>query len=312
MVHRKTRKRTPLSSLELYLIFLGLLVVAMLIALAIILHSIAQKNIEQNTEIPVPASQASASESSEKTEVETPKYEKIDFQPVVDSWVGQVGGNKGVMIYDLERDEIVGEYHSDQYFSTASLYKLFVVYVGYTMLESGEWSQDDAAGATGHTIVECLDLAIRESNSECAETIWYKYGWNELDQTINEKYLIDTTTPSQLSSNARDIAKMMKIFFWHREISDADLIARMKDSFLNQPTTNYNWRQGLPSGFSDSVKVYNKVGWDYNPDDKYWNLYHDAAIVEFPDGRHFVVVAMTSHVPFQQIKKLGTMIEEAY
>ena len=79
-----------------------------------------------------------------------------------------------------------------------------------------------------------------------------------------------------------------------------------------QPITTYNWRQGLPSGFS-KANVYNKVGWDYNPDGGYWNIYHDAAIVEFPEtNRHFIVVVMSNKVPFSKITNLGKQIEGYY
>ena len=96
----------------------------------------------------------------------------------------------------------------------------------------------------------------------------------------------------------------------------------MMDSFLNQPVTAYNWRQGLPSGFSDAVKVYNKVGWQYMIDEEdeegnvvkgHWEVYDDAAIIEFTENeRHFIVVVMTSNVDFRQIRRFGTMIEEHY
>ena len=245
-----------------------------------------------------------------KEEVVLP--DKIDFQPVVDSWVNSVGGNKSVLIYDLERNEVVGEYNSKENYSTASLYKLFVVYEGYRRVQSGEWNGDDSAGYTGNTVLECLDLAIRESNSSCAEALWDKIGRKDLENIIENDYGITDSDILDLVSNPQDIMKMMKIYYEHKDITDENLIARMKDSFLNQPETTYNWRQGLPSGFKNST-VYNKVGWDFNPDENVWNLYHDAAIVEIPDkSRHFIVVAMTNDVPYQNISRLGSMIEEQF
>ena len=42
-------------------------------------------------------------------------------------------------------------------------------------------------------------------------------------------------------------------------------------------------------------------------------IYHDAAIIEFPEkDRHFIVVVMTNKVSYQQIRKLGTMIETEF
>lgn len=237
---------------------------------------------------------------------------KIDFQPIVDEWVSSTEGDKGIYIYDLDLGEEVGRYNSNKEFQTASIYKLFVVYEGYKRLESGEWEPDDMAGATGHTISKCLDLAIRESNSECAETIWEKIGIERMQDIINNIFHLKNTELEDLTSTPKDVAEMIKIFYHHEDINSAEYLAQLKDSFLNQPATIHDWRQGLPSGF-ETAKVYNKVGWDYDDRMGRWNIYNDAAIVEFPEqNRHYVVVVMTNNVQHQQIRKLGQMLEEKF
>ena len=214
-----------------------------------------------------------------------------------------------MLIYDLERGEVVGSYNQTAEYNTASLYKLFVVYEGYRRLQSGEWQAGDAAGVTGKTILECLDLAIRESHSPCAETLWGYIGHDTLDEIIADDFGIVDSDISSLTSTPEDIMKIMRIFYEHEEITDEALVAQMKDSFLNQPTTTYNWRQGLPSGFTEA-SVYNKVGWSWNG--KSWDIYHDAAIVEFPElDRRFIVVVMTNQVPYQKIRELGAAIESS-
>ena len=238
-----------------------------------------------------------------------PKIAANGFQSAVENWVGSVDGEKGVVIYDLDNDKLVGSYHGNEKFATASIYKLFVVYEGYKRVQSGEWKADDIAGSTGHTVLECLDLAVRESNSACAETLWGMIGRDNLDSIAQNNFKIKSAKVSDLEATPMEIMQMMKIFYKHKEIKDSDLIARMQDSFLIQPITEYNWRQGLPSGFSDDVKVYNKVGWDWNG--KAWNIYNDAAIVDFTkQNRHLIVVVMTSGVTYQQIRTLATEIEK--
>ncbi len=250
-------------------------------------------------------------ENTELPEVEAKNIKEINFQPVVDEWAESIKGNKSILIYDLEKKEAVGAYDTERSYNTASLYKLFVVYEGYRRLSSGEWMANDIAGTTGYSILECLDLAIRESYSPCAETLWKMIGHDELDQIIREDFKITNSKISNLVSNVRDIAKIMELFYEHPDFNDEVLVERMKDSFLNQPETIYNWRQGLPSGFSNVAKVYNKVGWEW--DGERWNIYHDAAIVEFPeDDRHFIVIVMTNYVSYTEIAKLGTMIEEKF
>ena len=246
-------------------------------------------------------------------DVETEEDTKIiDFQPVIDEWINTVSGNKSVIIYDLDNDRLVGSYNEEENYNIASLYKLFVVYEGYRRLQSGEWNIGEAAGSTGYTILECLDLAIRESYSPCAETLWYKIGQDELDEIIINDYKINNSDISSITSNPNDILSILKLFYSHPDISDEALITRMKDSFLNQPRTTYNWRQGLPSGFS-RANVYNKVGWDYNDEAGYWNVYHDAAIIEFPeDNRHFAVIVMTEYIPYRKISDLGSLIENYF
>ena len=243
---------------------------------------------------------------------EPAKPNKISFQPVIDDWIKSIGGEKSVMVYDLDRDEIGGIYGEQESYATTSLYKLFVVYEGYKLIGTGKWKADDGAGVTSYNIEECLDLSIRESNSICAETLWHMMGEDYLDDVVADEYGLGNTTVSDFTSTAEDVTMMMKKYYSLFKTDDV-LAIRMKDSFLNQPAAEYDWRQGLPSGFSSNVKVYNKVGWDYNEDAGYWNLYHDTAVVEFTDyDRHFVVTVLTSGVPYQSIRKFGTLFEEYF
>ena len=289
MVYRKTSQRTSVKanhqngSLAAALCILLLLIIVL--SCMLIYGFQRQKTTsELREEINVPATNGS-------------DPDKIDFQATIDEWVNSTTGDRSVVIYDLDRDEVAGAYNSSENYNIDSLYKLFVVYEGYKRVQSGEWDQA--------TTLDCLDLAIRESDSVCAETLWDRIGTEELDEAFNLNI-------SDFSLNSEDIAGIMKSFYHLPETLDDSLTTRMKDSFLNQPETTYNWRQGLPSGFSEA-NVYNKVGWDYNTDEGFWNTYHDAAIVEFPaHNRHFVVVAMTSHVSFENIARLGSLIENAF
>lgn len=228
----------------------------------------------------------------------------------INEWAESTNGKKGVIFYDLDNAKMVGEYNADEKFATASLYKLFVVYEGYRKLEQGIWDGETTVGATGYTISECLDLAIRESHSPCAETLWGMIGRDELDAVTQKDFGLNLTVGS-LSATPREIMQMMKIYYYHSDLKNETNVARMKDSFLNQPATTYDWRQGLPSGFSDDVLVYNKVGWNY--DGSRWTIYDDAAILDFTKtNRHFILVVMTSGVGYQQIRKLGSMLESVY
>ena len=237
---------------------------------------------------------------------------KMDFQDTVDNWVNSVGGKKGVIIYDLMRGEVAGEYDADEKFATASLYKLFVVYAGYMKVVNGEWGMDDVVNGTAYNVGQCLDLAIRESHSECAEALWGMIGRDALDKIVQDEWDLPNVEVGSLMATPREIMQIM-LKFYQREDFTENIALKMLDSFLNQPITTYNWRQGLPSGFSDTVNVYNKVGWEYSPDVHGWLIYDDAAVVDFPDAdRTFVIVVMTNGVDFNDVARFAGDFERRF
>lgn len=303
MVSRTIKRSKAINRLLTSILLVLIILIALSVSLLFIIRSVSEfgEDAESSNEV---------STTGNKTSKSSPA--KIDFQPVVDDWANSTSGNKSIAIFDLDRNELLASYNNDKHFDTASLYKLFVVYEGYRRVQFGEWDGGELIGQTDKTILQCLDLAIRESNSTCAEAIWDMIGRKELDRIVRDEFKIKHTDVSDLSSNVNDITLMMKILYRHKQITDDKLVEQLKDSFLNQPTTEYDWRQGLPSGF-EKANVYNKVGWDYNSEEKNWILYHDASIVEFPDdNRHFIVVVMTSHIAPNKIAELGRSIEAKY
>ena len=146
------------------------------------------------------------------------EIKKIDLQPTVDEWAASVGGTRSVLIYDLDTDQTIASYNPDQKYNTASLYKLFVVYEGYRRIENGSWNAGDIV-TSGKTRLKCLDLAIRESHSPCAEALWAQIGHAELDNIIKNDFGIQNSNISYLTSNASDILKMMQLYYSHPDIS---------------------------------------------------------------------------------------------
>lgn len=313
MVLAKARKRKAIGSKSIWFKLLGYFCFVVMVAAIVAFSLLKAKNaglFDSDEEVEVTSESVDVVETKPEEQPVAVIPDSINFQPVIDEWAGETGGTKSVIIYDLDRGEMAGSYNPDTSYLTASIYKLFVVYEGYRRVQSGEWQGDALAGSTGYDVKKCLDLSIRESYSPCAETLWSMIGHSELDKIVKDNLGLANTTVSSLVSNPRDVMAIMKLFYKHKAITDDDLVALMKDSFLNQPTTDYNWRQGLPSGFKQA-NVYNKVGWEYNGSS--WNIYHDAAIVEFPEqDRHFIVVVMSNQLPFEKIRDLGSRIETTF
>ena len=81
---------------------------------------------------------------------------KIDLNPIITNWLGTFSRDvkKSVMVYDLDKDEVVGNFEENTEFETASVYKLFVAYEGYKRVDNGQWSSSDESFG-GMTTLEC-------------------------------------------------------------------------------------------------------------------------------------------------------------
>lgn len=253
---------------------------------------------------------------SDKDKIE----DELSLQSVINSWYSSVSRetDKGVLVYDLDNDKIVGSVDEDKSFETASIYKIFVAYEGYRNLDIGIWNEEDESYGDMR-VGECLDKTIRESHSGCAENILAKMGGEtQLDAILRSRYDLKNTSVERLETTASDVARFLQIIYRHREISN-DSYSKMADSMLNQPPTEMDicdegrcdWRMGLPAGFSADAKVYNKVGWNW--DGSHWESWNDAAIVEFPKyDRHFAIAFLSrGFSSVDEVRELGGLLEKS-
>lgn len=244
--------------------------------------------------------------------------EFINLQPVVDEWLTSYNhGKVSVMIYDLDHNQIAASYNADAVMLPASVYKLFYAYDAYREIDAGNDDPNELF-LGDKTLGECLDLMMRVSHNPCAEAM--------LDDPVRSarvaKLITDhglTNTKSDaLMTSARDVTELLKLYYAHEGWSDESW-AKWQDSTLNQPPAEAgDFRQGLPSGFS-TAKVYNKVGWSAIGGG--WDIYNDAAIVEFPlttaedgtktKGHNYIVVLLTRQTSHLANVGLGEMIEAA-
>lgn len=304
--------------------FLGLAPVAITFAFTLLVNNSLVTTIIQNKT----DSSGMVSESPTSPEIppeNSPTDTKpafINLQPTVNQWASSVKARIGLMIYDLDNSQIAAELNANQVFSTASIYKIFFAYIGYQDIDSGHIDPNQPFTITNdyradaYTFSECLDLIIRESYNGCADPIRNTQRLYRRVEALIDELGLTNTTNGGLSSTPADITDFLKFLYYHHDLS-AESWASFQDSLLNQPPTKvsgegiYDWRQGLPAGFSESVTVYDKVGWSWI--DNYWAVYNDAAIVEFPDlDRHYIIVLFTNNLhedPPISIQKLSAELE---
>ncbi len=225
-----------------------------------------------------------------------PNFPFIDLQPTVDSWAARQNGRASVVVYDLANGKTAGSIGPERKYFTASIYKLYVAYVGYQKVADGTYKMDDLY-LSGYSRGECLDAMIRDSYSPCGEKMWNELGKENITGKLRDYGLKDTSLVA-LQTSARDAAIVLQRLYEKKELTSLHtnlFLASLKD----QPA---QYRRGLPSGFSKST-VYNKVGWNGQIN------WHDAAIVTLPNKRSYVITVFMERVGLAQVKALGQAIE---
>jgi beta-lactamase class A len=220
----------------------------------------------------------------------------IDLQPTVDGWADKQSGRASVVVYDLANNKTVASLDPDRQYFTASLYKLYVAYVGYQKIDDGTYSADEPYLGS-YTRAGCLDKMIRESYSPCGEKWWNELGKEAVTAKMRD-YGLKNTSLTGLYTSASDAVAILRLLYKGTDLTKASRAAYL-DSMKDQPAL---YRRGLPSGFSKST-VYDKVGWNGQVE------WHDAAIVTLPGGRSYVISVLTQNVGSSQIAALGRAIE---
>jgi beta-lactamase class A len=233
---------------------------------------------------------------SRASQSEQQSFPVIDLQPTVDTWAGRQNGEASILIYDLANGRTVASLNPDRQYFTASIYKLYVAYVGYQKIADGTYGANEQY-LSGYTRAKCLDAMIRDSYSPCGEKMWSELGKESLTAKL-KTYGLTNTSMTGLYTSAKDAAVVLQRLYERRDLTDSHREAFLV-SLKDQPAT---YRRGLPSGFSQST-VYNKVGWNGQVD------WHDTAIITSPNGRSYVISVFTERVGSAQIAALGREIE---
>lgn len=223
------------------------------------------------------------------------EFDKAKLEAAVDGWVSIHNGTYGVTLMD-KQGRVLASAGADQSFFAASIYKLYVAYVGYQKIDDKTYSLAEPY-LGGYSRGKCLDMMIRESHSPCAEKMWAELGKEKLTEQL-KSYGIKNTNMVGLTTTAHDAAVILARIERGEGLSSASRNAYL-DSLLGQI-----YRSALPAGLTNA-QVYNKVGFNGVVE------YHDTAIVRLADGRSLIVSVLTRNVGTKNIAGLAQAIQAA-
>lgn len=239
-------------------------------------------------------------QKTETAPAATPAPEEVPYantqQPFTDqlqAWLKKRSGQYGVFVGGVD-GSVYAEASADKPFSSESIYKLYVAYLGYQELAKPGVNPSEIYSA-GRTRLECLDLMIRTSDSPCAEKMLSQLGKASVNARL-KAYGLTATSVSSFKTTARDAAKVLELV--HRGV---DITPTAREQLLVS-LKDQKYRNGLPKGMKTSI-VQNKVGFRDNV------IYNDVGLVTLSDGRVVIVSALSENAGIRNIALLGAEIQ---
>ena len=112
-----------------------------------------------------------------------------------------------------------------------------------------------------------------------------------------DKQAVDQFTPARNSLTTNATARLLVEMATHQWISRAhcaEMLALMERDFADPESTDYQGREFIGAGLPPTAKLWSKAG-DMS------TARHDAALVELPDGKRFVLVIFTTRPDSKEI-----------
>lgn len=237
-----------------------------------------------------------ASAGGQQQAEEKQKPALLNLQPTVDAWVAGQKGEYGIVVYDPDNNAVIAIHNPGTQFFTASIYKLYAVYLALEDIEAGKHALDEPY-KFGKTRQQCLRDAIHSSDSPCAEALLNEIGQAEVTARLKAYQLTDTSFPAFLTT-AQDAMTILQ-----RLHSRMDLEENSANLMYEAMKTQI-YRDGLAKGMSQAV-VATKVGFSETPH------YHETGVITLPNGREYLVSFFSKGVGPSVLADFGATILEA-
>ena len=170
-----------------------LITVLGIILLAVIVSqgAVALQTAQPDTALAKTTVTESAAESQEKAA--KIQQESAQLQELLAEYERQYPGQISLSVFDLENgaSAAVG---ADDPMVAASLYKLYVAFGIYQLIDKGTITPETYVSAAGTTVQSCLEAMLTVSDNPCGEALGGLVGWQELDKALASLGLNSTTT----------------------------------------------------------------------------------------------------------------------
>lgn len=208
--------------------------------------------------------------------VASSQQETLALQTQLNQFVAGQGAKFSIVVKDLKTGAVASS-QSDQKFTSASLYKLFVAQGILEKVDRGELSLSRQT-KNGLTVESCLKLMITVSDNSCGVALGAMLGWQNYDAALNQQgYSSTTLARTNLQTSASDVA----LFF--SRLYEGSLLSPASNQLLLGLLKSQKVNDRLPTGLPAGTQIAHKTG-DLN------GLRHDAGVVFGPKTDYLIVV----------------------
>jgi len=230
---------------------------------------------------------------SEEPKSEPKVIDGSEIKATLDAWAHKYSGKASVTILDTQTGQLLASSNADKQFFTASIYKLFVAYLGSQDIDSGAHKGSESF-IGGYTRQECIVRMIQFSDSPCAETLLNEMGKGQANDRLGSLGLSGTSLVG-FHTTSQDAALVTRL------VAIGQGLSATSAKYLQDAMNAQMYRDALPKGFAHA-KVADKVGF-------YETGYHDSANVTPRNNHTFTVSVLSENMGSRQIAELARSLE---
>lgn len=224
------------------------------------------------------------------------KTEKI--KAVVEKYSQKVDGEVSVFYQNLNNNESFSRNGQKDYYM-ASLYKIIITLYVLEREKGGELSLIEKVGSPSATLDVALTKIITESNNEYALALATKYGWDEIEKYIEDRFDIDFSFKDELTTNVTTMGNLFQI------ISEAVTLSDTESKYLLQLLNHQTRLTKLPKYLPKNIYSHNKTG-------EFEQYSHDAGLFYTPKANYILIFMSKSKKPEATNEQMALMSRDIY
>lgn len=206
------------------------------------------------------------------------------------------GADYAVSVTDLKTGTPLVSISTDEQFTAASTYKLYVAYSMISAVESGRATWNSSLNGT--TLSACFSTMIVDSDNDCPVAWLERYGFDSVNEEVQAAGFTGTNIEdSNMLTTASDLTDYLTRLYGGTLYSDGS-----RQRLLECMETQI-YRSGIPAGIGENGTVADKVGF-------LDGLLHDAAIV-YSDKGDYSMVILTDGSSWDAIAEAASTIYDA-